>query len=253
MPHHKRVCLLTGASGTLGTAFCERFSNYYDIAAIYNKHIPAVPSNLMQVVDPLEPRSLLEENAHPVFTIRADLSIPSEHARIIDLALARFSRIDLVVHAASYSVWADLLASNRVLDSFPAQLYMNAFVPLSISTQLLRRSWMHHGLQDEALNRNIINISSAAADKVYKGKGQSVYAASKAALNALTAHMADEFRPFGVRVNAVAPDSFPSRIAIDTVLDAILQLDEGTATEEIVRLQRPTLKPNGRPASSVYT
>jgi NAD(P)-dependent dehydrogenase (short-subunit alcohol dehydrogenase family) len=232
----KRVCLLTGASGTLGSAFCKRFGGQYQIAAVYCKTLPRVPSDLIRVIDPLDPRASLEENSHPIFPIKADLSQPMEHRRIIDLALARFFHIDLVINMAAICIQADLLASDKVLQSFSEQLYMNAFVPLSISTHLLRRSWMTKTSGIGARTKHIISISSTSSSTVYRGKGQCVYSASKAALDILTEHMAAEFEPFGVRVNAIAPDSFPSRISIDRILDAILHLDQGDSTGEIVRL-----------------
>ena len=58
----------------------------------------------------------------------------------------------------------------------------------------------------------IVNVSSALARKTFQS--QSVYGASKAAVNALTLHWAGELGPRGVRVNAVAPG------AVDTDLNA---------------------------------
>ncbi len=55
-----------------------------------------------------------------------------------------------------------------------------------------------------------MNISSTAGIYIYPGHGQSIYSASKAALNYLSMHMGDEFSSIGVRVNALAPTSFPS-------------------------------------------
>lgn len=232
----KRVCLLTGASGKLGSAFCSRFASHYAIAAIYNTHVPPVPSNLFRNIDPLRPNAPLEENEHPVFAIKANLSDPLEHLRVIDLALARFSQIDLVVHAAGVSIWGDLIGSNRVLESFQQQLNLNAFVPLSLSTLLLRRDWMHSRAANIVANRNIVTISSTAADHIYESRGQSVYAASKAALNSLTKHMASEFVQFGIRVNGISPDSFPAKVKVDTILDSMMQLDKGTMTGNIVSM-----------------
>jgi NAD(P)-dependent dehydrogenase (short-subunit alcohol dehydrogenase family) len=89
-----------------------------------------------------------------------------------------------------------------------------------------------------ARNRNVINISSTAGVYVYPDLGQSVYAATKAALNQLSYHLAAEFWDIGVRVNAIAPDSFPSRVQTGVVLDAIRRTDQGDRTGKVVIVDR---------------
>lgn len=55
-------------------------------------------------------------------------------------------------------------------------------------------------------NRNVVNLSSTAGLFVYPDLGQSVYAASKAALNHLTYHLASDF--CGFCVGALPPPLF---------------------------------------------
>lgn len=71
----------------------------------------------------------------------------------------------------------------------------------------------------------IVNVTSIAGTRVHPFAGPA-YAASKAALAALTREMAHEFAPHGVRCNAIAPGE------IDTAI-----LSPGT--DEIVRKQIP--------------
>lgn len=49
----------------------------------------------------------------------------------------------------------------------------------------------------------IINVSSVSSKLAVPG--QSVYSSTKGAVNAMTATMAKELAPYGIRVNAVAP------------------------------------------------
>lgn len=63
-----------------------------------------------------------------------------------------------------------------------------------------------------------------------------MYSTSKAALNILTRHMASEFERFGIRVNGVAPDTFPHKVETRRVVEAIAQFDSGSATGEICSL-----------------
>lgn len=86
----------------------------------------------------------------------------------------------------------------------------------------------------------VVNVTSVVGSRVHPSAG-SAYAASKAALMALTREMAHEFGPSGVRVNAIAPGE------IDTLI-----LSPGT--EEIVANEIP-LHRLGRPeevAATIY-
>jgi len=84
----------------------------------------------------------------------------------------------------------------------------------------------------------IVNVTSIAGTRVHPFAGPA-YAASKAALAALTREMAHELAPHGVRCNAIAPGE------IDTAI-----LSPGT--ESIVRTQIP-MRRLGRPEEVAQT
>jgi NAD(P)-dependent dehydrogenase (short-subunit alcohol dehydrogenase family) len=229
----KRVCILTGASGKLGTAFCKQHANKYQIAAIYHRRLPSAVTQFQHLVDPLG-KAPLKENEHPVFAIKADLRCDTELERIVELTLARFDRIDLVIHAAVQTVTGPILRNNALLDSAERQLHMNILVPLRLASIIAREFWQHEEAANREANRNWINVSSTSATNVYRGSGQSVYSASKAAMNMLTQHMADEFLSIGIRVNALAPNSFPRIVSTAGVVEGLRQLDTGTMTGTIL-------------------
>ena len=85
------------------------------------------------------------------------------------------------------------------------------------------------------MNRNIVNVSSTSGAYVFAGQGG--YSASKAALNMLTCHMADEFAAIGIRVNAVAPDTFPQRVSTESVCDAIARVDQQPISGRLLLLE----------------
>jgi NAD(P)-dependent dehydrogenase (short-subunit alcohol dehydrogenase family) len=230
----KRVCLLTGASGTLGTDFCARYADRYSISAVYRHHAPVAATQEAEFVDPLHPEGPLAANEHPIFTIQGDISVATDCERIIDATLARFGRIDLLVHAATYSVWGPMIGTDRLRHSATGQFITNVVAPLNLSTMVAERYWATRQIENRMMNRNIVNVSSVAGLRLYPRSGQSVYAASKAALNHLTGHMAWEFDAIGVRVNATAANSFPSLVPTARATDAIVRLDEGNDTGTIV-------------------
>jgi NAD(P)-dependent dehydrogenase (short-subunit alcohol dehydrogenase family) len=234
----KKVCLLTGASGTLGTAFCQSYADKYHIAAIYRKRLPAVPSQLQRLVDPLDPSGTLPENEHPVFAIQADLHEERELSRVVELTLARFGQVDLLINAAVRSLWASMVEDDRLLESFEAQLHMNLKVPVRLAIHLMKTFWRDRVSENIVLGRNVINVSSLAGVEIFPNLGQSVYSATKAALNHMTRHMANEFRPLGIRVNALAPNSFPRIVSTARVADALVTLDEGDMSGKVMVIDR---------------
>jgi NAD(P)-dependent dehydrogenase (short-subunit alcohol dehydrogenase family) len=230
----RRVVLLTGAGGLLGNVFCQAYYQRYDIVAVCRERVPAVPSQEEWFIDPLAPRDPVPENASPVFVVRADLSRAGEVERVVDLALARFGAVDLLVNNAAY--WRHtpngLVDGDTALEQFEPHFALNVGVPLRLSTRLAQRCWLHADAENRARNRNIVNVSSLSGSRVYSG-GQALYAASKAALDQLTRHQAAEFAEFGVRVNAVAPAAFPADVPTQRVAAAIAELDGAAMTGDV--------------------
>ena len=208
----KRVCLLTGASGSLGSELCSRLADRYDFAAVRHRH--EIPPD--------------------VFAVEADLTEEGACERIVEMALSRFGRIDLVVNAAAAPTWGPMLDSELLLDSASRQFLVNSVVPLKLACAAAQVFWQDRVSENRASNRNVVNMSSISGQHLFPGEGQSVYAASKAALDHLTGHMALEFAAIGVRVNAVAPNSFPTNVPVGRVVRAIEGLDQGDATGTIV-------------------
>jgi len=228
-----RVCLVTGASGTLGSAFCEAYGKKYRIVAVHFLNDLTVCNQNQCLVDPLEPSARLARNEIKVFSVRADLRSDAELERVVELALARFGKIDLLVNGASYTVLAPMLHSDDLLNSLGEQFQLHVYVPLKLATLIAKMFWRDRVEENRRLRRNIINISSTSGTIVYPGLGQGGYAACKSALEQLTRHMALEFASIGIRVNAVSPNSFPTRVPTKRVLDEIREIDRNEVTGEI--------------------
>ncbi|WP_437576422.1 SDR family NAD(P)-dependent oxidoreductase [Sorangium sp. So ce887] len=231
----KRVCLLTGAGGRLGSAFCRGLAARFDIAAVYRSRHPDVPSQLEWLRDPLRPAASVPENGDAVFAIQADLSEDGAPARVVELALARFGRIDLLVNAAAdVTFWGPLLEAERLKERLRAQLELNVMVPVRLAALVAERFWRDRRDENAARSRNVVNVSSTSGVHIYGGSDQSMYSASKAALNYITCHMADEFSAFGVRANAIAPASFPGQIPTERVVSSIARLDGSDVTGKVL-------------------
>jgi NAD(P)-dependent dehydrogenase (short-subunit alcohol dehydrogenase family) len=230
----RRVVLLTGAGGRLGSAFCRTYADRYRIAAVWHHRHPVAATHGQELFDPLRPDRPLPVNRHAVHEIRADVRSDEDVTRVVSTILDRFGGIDVVVNAAVAGQWRPLLNGHSVTDDAVNSLRVNVVAPLALVAEVARRAWSDDPAQNRALNRNVVNVSSSAGLYVYPGHGQGIYSASKAALNFLTRHLAAELEPLGVRANVLAPDAFPSRVPLPRVLDGLHRLAEGDLNGQVL-------------------
>jgi NAD(P)-dependent dehydrogenase (short-subunit alcohol dehydrogenase family) len=232
--HDRRVCLITGAGGRLGSDFCRRYAERYEIVAVGRSRAPNVRTQDQWHVDPLDPGDPVE--APSVFWLQADLAEPGALDSVVERALARFGRIDVVVNAAVHVQRERLTTLAEHTDFLAHAFQLNATVPLALAATVVRAAWSETPDENRRRGRNVINISSGAGLGYAPIPGLSAYSASKAALNFLTCYLADELAGLGVRVNAIAPTTFPDLIPTGTVSDEIVAVDQGTLTGHIIEL-----------------
>lgn len=238
--HDKRVCLLTGAAGRLGQAFCQRYAERYHIAAVYHDRPLEVPTQDQTLRDPLDPDRPI---GHEVFAIRADLTRPDSLPRIVELTLARFGAIDVLIHsAADLRFWGPLLDADRNYDRLRTQMELNALVPIRLTALVAQACWRDRIEHNRGRNRNVISVSSISGINIIPGFNQSMYSASKAAMNYLTCHMGAEFQSIGVRANTLAPTAFPGIVSSEAVADALVLLDQSQDTGRLVILDEHGLR-----------
>src|SRR5688500_12612789 len=84
------VCLLTGASGRLGSEFCQLYGHRYRIVAVHRSRPVQQPADVSWHVDPFNPAARQRIEGREVATVQADLSDPAQIPYVIDFALARF-------------------------------------------------------------------------------------------------------------------------------------------------------------------
>lgn len=228
----RRVCLLTGGSGLLGHRFIERLAATYQIVAIHHTSPVDYASQDQRFVDVLAQTEIVAANEYGVYTIQADLSCRAESGRVVAEALSEFGTVELLVHSAGQRKWAPLL-SPESSDTAESVFAVNTLAPMWLAAELARQSWISDPEDNVRRNRNIVTVASSAGLYVYPDLGQGTYSASKAALIQLGYHLASEFWDLGVRVNTVAPDTFPGRVPIDDVIDAIVTFDLSDQTGQV--------------------
>jgi 3-oxoacyl-[acyl-carrier protein] reductase len=180
---HGGVALVTGGSRGIGRAIVLLLAGAgMDVVFTYRENAPAADEVVAAAA------------AGKVRAERVDVREAAACGKLVEQVVDRCGRIDLLVNNAGV-IRDNLLAmlqDHDVRDVLETNVggafnMIRAVVPHLISQ---RRG-------------KIINISSVAGEK--GGRGQTNYAASKGAINALTRALAVELASRGIRVNAVAP------------------------------------------------
>jgi NAD(P)-dependent dehydrogenase (short-subunit alcohol dehydrogenase family) len=232
----KRVCILTGATGRFGKVFCARHAEKYEIVAVYRNAPPEVPHQDFRIVDPLQPHATTTDT---VYAVRADLETDADIDRVVDITLARFDRIDVIVNAAAQFPHFEIADRARFFSGLDTHMRFAVRIPLMLAVSAAERFWRDRCAENLAQRRHVLNISSTAGLTIYPNQRHCGYGAAKAAMNFATAHLALEFRTLGVRANALAPDHFPSnKLSTEAVVDAAVQLDLSDLNGKIIRLDR---------------
>jgi NAD(P)-dependent dehydrogenase (short-subunit alcohol dehydrogenase family) len=235
----KPVCLTTGSAGKLGSALCRALLETHDVVAVYRNELPAVPSQLRTPAafgggDPVQEEPL-------AFCVQGDLTSKEDIRRIVEVVLARFGRIDVVVNSAADTRYHGKLLELS-LDSAPVetQLATNCIAPMNLVSAVFQEAWKHEREDNSRYNRCVVNVSSISGLYVYPNVGQAFYSASKAALNFLTLHLAYELADYAVRVNSICPSRFPDSVPTERVVAKVRELVDSDVTGEIVEITRAT-------------
>jgi NAD(P)-dependent dehydrogenase (short-subunit alcohol dehydrogenase family) len=162
-----------------------------------------------------------------VATVRGDTTDAATRKSLVDTALARFHRVDVLVNNAGHFVPRRFEEYDAATFSRLVTVHLEATFFLS---QLVAPAMRAQG------SGAIVNVTTTLAERAVPGVYASAQAAVKGAVNALTRSLANELGEHGIRVNAVAPG---------TIRTAIAGLDE---SELAVFGERAPLRRIGEPA-----
>jgi NAD(P)-dependent dehydrogenase (short-subunit alcohol dehydrogenase family) len=141
-----------------------------------------------------------------------DVSDEAQVHEVVGAAMQAFGRIDILVNNAGIS-WGER-PETMTLEKFRKVLDTN-LTGAFLFAQAAGREMLKAG------RGAIINIASVAGMRsAVHGPHYAGYVASKAALMGLTRELAASWGPQGIRVNAIAPGFFHSRLA-DPVIEQI--------------------------------
>ena len=180
-----KVALVTGASRGIGRACAIKLgAEGYKVVVNYNSNDEAAN----EVV------SLIKEAGGEAAAIKADVSKADEAKMLIRETVNTYGQLDVLVNNAGivkdeFVLMMSEETINKCLDlNIKGHLYCTQQAVLKMFSK-------KQGV--------IINVSSVSSKLAVPG--QSVYSSTKGAVNSMTATMAKELAPYGIRVNAVAP------------------------------------------------
>ena len=178
------VAIVTGAGRGIGSATARRLARD-GAAVVVNFSTSARPAE--------ETVAAITAAGGKAVAVKADISDPAAVAALFDAAEKAFGPVAVLVNNAGVYDMRPLEQSDAAL--FDKLFRANVLGPLLTTAEFARRFKGDSG--------RVVNVSSGAARGAMPGAA--VYAASKAALEALTRNHALELGPKGVTVNTVAP------------------------------------------------
>jgi len=185
-----RVAIVTGASSGLGARFARVLSAAGARVVVAARRVDRLEALAMELGDAL--------------AVGCDLADPDAPGALVDAALDRYGRVDVLVNNAGTNEVVPAL--EQPPDRFRGIVDLNLVAPFALA-QLSARHMIASGRGGA-----IVNIASIWG---MVGVGQipdAAYAASKGGLANLTRELAAQWARNGVRVNALAPGWFPSEM-----------------------------------------
>ena len=234
-PLDGKVALVTGASRGIGLAIARSLARMGARLGLCARD----PGRLEQAA------SELRRDGADVVAVSADVRRADEIASLVKQIEQSLGPIDILVNNAGIGYFAPIQEASEanwdaVLDTNLKAVFL---LSKAVAPGMIGRRSGH-----------IVNIASLAGKNSFTGGG--IYCASKWGLLGLTQCMAEDLRPFGIRVSAVCPGSVATDFSPHTGKDTSKMLqpeDVAHAVETILTqapqsfisevLLRPTQKP----------
>jgi 3-oxoacyl-[acyl-carrier protein] reductase len=180
----EKVAVVTGASKGIGAEIARELAA--EGASVVVNYASS-RSGADKVVADITPQ------AGKAIAVQADASKPADIKRLFVEAKKAFGRLDVLVNNAGIYTFASL--EQITPEDFHKHFDLNVLGLILVTQEAVK----HFG----PAGGSIVNLSSVVSTAFIPGMG--VYAATKAAVDALTRSFAAELGPRNIRVNGVAP------------------------------------------------
>ena len=182
-----KVALITGGGSGIGFTIAELFMRHGCDCVIASR-------NLSRLQDAA--RKLTEATGRKCLSVQMDVRKYSEVERTVKSAIAEFGKIDILVNNAAGNFLCPV-------SSMSSNAYKTVMEIDALGTFNMSKAVYTHSFSQPDRRGVILNISATLH---YQGTALQAHVGSaKAAIDALTKHLAVEWGPEGVRVNGLAP------------------------------------------------
>jgi 3-hydroxybutyrate dehydrogenase len=210
----KRVVLVTGAIGGIGTAITKKFIENGDIVYLLDLDQEKVDQAVQQ----------LGENA---FGHRLDVSNEKEVHAVISKIIREHDRIDVLVNNAG-------LQYRAKIEEFPLEKWQQ-LIDVMLTGVFLMTKHVFPQMKKQRYGR-IINISSVHGKMATPEKV--AYVAAKHGVIGITSVAALEGAPYGITVNSVLPGPVKTPL-LEKQLKDLYESEGLTEQEALVRIMYP--------------
>ena len=203
-----KVALVTGGSRGLGLQMAQGLGEMGAKIAISAR----------------KPAELAEAKQHlagvgiDAFTVVNDLAQPGQAAVLIEQVAGHYGGISILLNNAGTSWGAT--AEQHPLEAWNKVMDLNATSVFALSQAAANRCFIPQR------SGNIIVVASTAALRAGMQMKAAAYYASKAAALHLTRALAAEWGPYDIRVNAICPGFFPSKMSgvlLETIEASVIE------------------------------
>lgn len=198
---NKRVAIVTGASRGIGAAIATRLAHDGSNVVI-NYASNAAPAETLA--------HKIAQAGGKAITIQADVADPVAVRRMFDATEVNFGGVDVVVSNAG------ILQLSKITEADDAHFDQQIAINLKGTFNVLREAARH--VRDGG---RIVTFSTTVVGLKLETYG--VYAATKAAVETITAILAKELRGRNITVNAVAPGPTATDLFLNGKSDELVQ------------------------------
>jgi 3-oxoacyl-[acyl-carrier protein] reductase len=185
MPRLKgKVAIVTGSSSGIGKAIALRFGQEGAKVVVAARRLQLCEQTVSQI----------REQSGEALAIQTDIADERQVERLMADTVERYGRIDILINNAGIG------GGSRLIDTSTETFDQVMNVNVRGTFFCCRAGFRQMKRQGGGV---IINMSSVAGLQAWSGTG--TYSASKHGIMALTKSLADEGRPYNIKVSAICP------------------------------------------------